>query len=145
MVKPFVREWKDGEKFKAFVERDKPRKRRCSYNIKKIKINTRKDNKNRHDIRVKERVDISPNKSYIVGMKEKIITIKPKGASPKQWSTLLLELNLMRKAWKPYGVDMSMSAPGLKAIINYGTNVSEYIRPSRRPGKRVQSNKGPRA
>jgi len=27
---------------------------------RKIKTNTRKDNKNRHDIRVKERVDIIP-------------------------------------------------------------------------------------
>ena len=51
---------------------------------------------------------------YITRMKEKIITIKPKGISQKQWSILLLELNIMKKAWKPYGVDMQMSAPGLK-------------------------------
>jgi hypothetical protein len=39
-------------------------------------------------------------------MKEKIITIKPKGITQKQWSNLLLELNLIKKAWKPYGVNM---------------------------------------
>ena len=54
-------------------------------------------------------------------MKEKIITIKPKGISQKQWAILLVELNIMRKAWKPYGVDMQLSAPGLKRIVDWGT------------------------
>ncbi len=54
-------------------------------------------------------------------MKEKIITIKPKGISQKQWSNLLLELNLMKRDWKPYGVDMQISAPGLKNILKWGT------------------------
>ena len=54
-------------------------------------------------------------------MKDKIITIKPKGISQKQWAMLLLELNIMKKAWKPYGVDMQLSAPGLKRIVDWGT------------------------
>tara|TARA_R100000700_G_C3055247_1_gene72634 strand:+ start:112 stop:303 length:192 start_codon:yes stop_codon:yes gene_type:complete len=54
-------------------------------------------------------------------MKDKIITIKPKGVTQRQWSILLLELNLMRKAWKRFGVDMKMSAPGLKRIVDWGT------------------------
>ena len=54
-------------------------------------------------------------------MKDKIITIKPKGITQRQWSILLLELNLIRKAWKRYGVDMKMSAPGLKRIVDWGT------------------------
>ena len=54
-------------------------------------------------------------------MKDKIITIKPKGITQKQWSILLLELNLMKKAWRPFGVDMQMSAPGLKRILDWGT------------------------
>ena len=54
-------------------------------------------------------------------MKDKIITIKPKGITKKQWSILLLELNLIRKAWKSYGVDMQLSAPGLKRIVDWGT------------------------
>ena len=58
---------------------------------------------------------------YITHMKDKIITIKPKGISQKQWAMLLLELNIMRKAWKPYGVDIQMSAPGLKRIVDWGT------------------------
>ena len=54
-------------------------------------------------------------------MKDKTITIKPKGITQRQWSILLLELNLIRKAWKRYGVDMKMSAPGLKRIVDWGT------------------------
>ena len=54
-------------------------------------------------------------------MKDKVITIKPKGITQKQWSILLLELNLIKKAWSPYGVDMQMSAPGLKRILDWGT------------------------
>ena len=50
-------------------------------------------------------------------MKEKIITIKVNGASQGQWSNLLLELNLMKRAWKSYGVDISLKAPGIKSII----------------------------
>ena len=51
-------------------------------------------------------------------MKEKIITIKPKGISQKQSASFLLELNLMKKAWKSYGVDVEIKAPGLKNIID---------------------------
>ena len=54
-------------------------------------------------------------------MKGKIITIKTKNITQKQWSILLLELNLMKRAWKRYGVDMQMSAPGLKRILDWGT------------------------
>ena len=53
-------------------------------------------------------------------MKDKNITIKVKGISQKQWGYLLLELNIIKKAWKPYGVDMALSAPGLKKIIEWG-------------------------
>ena len=53
--------------------------------------------------------------------KEKIITLKVNRAAQGQWSSLLLELNLMKQAWKPYGVDINMKASGLKNVLNYGT------------------------
>ena len=56
-------------------------------------------------------------------MKEKIVTIKAKGITTKQWSNLLLELNLVKKAWRPYGVDLQLSAPGLKNTLKCGTKV----------------------
>ena len=54
-------------------------------------------------------------------MKEKVITIKPKGISAKQYSSLLLELNLVKKAWRPYGVDIQINAPGLNNVLKWGT------------------------
>ena len=57
-------------------------------------------------------------------MKEKKVTITAKGISQKQWSTLILELNIMRKAWKPF-VELTLHAPKVSSIINRGTsNVS---------------------
>ena len=55
-------------------------------------------------------------------MKEKTITIKTNEISQRQYSTLLLELNIMKKAWKAYGVDIHLSAPSLKKIIALGTS-----------------------
>ena len=65
-------------------------------------------------------------------MKEKIITIKVDGAAQGQWSSLLLELNLIKRAWKSYGVDINMKAPGLKAILNYGTRINDDTKKNRR-------------
>ena len=106
-------------------------------NTRKIKINQRKGNKNKQDTKAKERVDINPDKSYIVGMKEKTITITVDGTNPGQWSNLLLELNIMKKAWRPFGVNMNLKAPGIKNIIEWGTRNNEYVRP-RQNSKRVQ-------
>ncbi len=65
-------------------------------------------------------------------MKEKIITIKVEGAAQGQWSSLLLELNLMKRAWKSYGVDIDMKAPGLKNVLNHGTKVHDDTKKVRR-------------
>ena len=55
-------------------------------------------------------------------MKEKTITIKTNAISQRQYSTLLLELNIMKRQWKSYGVDIQLSAPSLKKIIALGTS-----------------------
>ena len=52
-------------------------------------------------------------------MKKAIITAK--GASVKQWSDLMLELNLMKKAWRRYGVTIEVKTPGIKKILSWGT------------------------
>ena len=64
--------------------------------------------------------------------KEKIITIKVDGAAQGQWSHLLLELNLMKQAWRSYGVDITLRAPGLKSILNHGTKVNDDTKRNRR-------------
>jgi hypothetical protein len=50
----------------------------------------------------------------------KKITITSKDISQKQWINLLLELNLIKKAWSKYAT-LELNAPGLKKIINHGT------------------------
>ena len=53
----------------------------------------------------------------------KKVTIVGTNISPKQWSNLILELNLIRKQWKPYAT-LELQGPGVKKIVNYGTNAS---------------------
>ena len=50
----------------------------------------------------------------------KKITLNVEGITQKQWAILVLELNLIRKAWKPY-CKLELAAPGLKKIIKFGT------------------------
>ena len=48
------------------------------------------------------------------------VTITSKNITPKQWSVLMLELNLMVQQWKPYA-KLEIQAPGIKKILNLGT------------------------
>ena len=57
--------------------------------------------------------------SYIYSMKEKKVIITSKNITTKQWSTLLLELNLLIRAWKSYAT-LEMKAPNLKKVIGWG-------------------------
>ena len=54
-------------------------------------------------------------------MKEKKVTIIAKKISQKQWSTLILELNILRKAWKPFA-ELTIHAPKVNSIIGRGTS-----------------------
>ena len=51
-------------------------------------------------------------------MKKVIITSKD--ITPKQWSNLLIELNLIRKAWKPYA-KLEIHTSSLNKILRQGT------------------------
>ena len=50
----------------------------------------------------------------------KQVTLKINNISTGQWSTLLLELNLISKAWKKTGVSIELQAPSLKRILEAG-------------------------
>jgi len=52
----------------------------------------------------------------------KKIILTSKDITHKQWSSLVLELNLMKKAWKPYA-KLELQGPGIKKIIAFGTRV----------------------
>ena len=56
------------------------------------------------------------------------ITLKTKGLSPKQYSTLVLELNVMSKSWKKFGVDINIEADGAERIINWGNKSHDDLR-----------------
>ena len=51
----------------------------------------------------------------------KKLTITSKNITQKQWSNLILELNIMKRQWKPYA-DIDIQAPGIKKIIAWGTS-----------------------
>jgi hypothetical protein len=50
----------------------------------------------------------------------KQVTLKVNNINTGQWSTLLLELNLIAKAWKKAGVNIELQAPSLKRILEAG-------------------------
>ena len=49
----------------------------------------------------------------------KKLTITSNNISPKQWSTLLIELNLIKEQWRPYA-KLEIQTPGLRKIIAWG-------------------------
>jgi|TARA_B110001454_G_C12514540_1_gene348312 hypothetical protein len=50
----------------------------------------------------------------------KKLTITSKNISHKQWTNLILELNLIKTSWKPFA-SLEIQAPGIKKIIEFGT------------------------
>ena len=67
-------------------------------------------------------VDNHPLLSYLYYMKEVHITVK--NISPRQWNNLLLELNLVKTAWKRYGPDIKIKAKNFDKIIKLGRRVN---------------------
>ena len=55
----------------------------------------------------------------------KTITLNVEGASQGQWSTFVLELNIMKRMWKSYGVNVDLKTHSLKRIIAQGTSNGE--------------------
>ena len=53
-------------------------------------------------------------------MSTRKVTITSNNISAKQWSNLLLELNLITKAWNPYAT-LKLEARGLNNVIKWGT------------------------
>ena len=73
---------------------------------------------------VKKDVDKYPTITYIYSMKEKNITITSKDITPKQWSNLIIELNLIKKSWKPYA-KLELHTSNLKKSIANGTRTHD--------------------
>ena len=58
----------------------------------------------------------------------KKITLNVEGITPKQWTNFVLELNIMKKAWRPYGVNVKMLGPGIKKIIDWGNKSGDITK-----------------
>ena len=52
------------------------------------------------------------------------LTISSKNITTKQWTNLLIELNLIKEAWRPYA-KIELQAPGLKKIIAFGKKTGD--------------------
>ena len=50
----------------------------------------------------------------------KKITLNVDNITTKQWTNFVLELNIMKKAWRPYGVDVKFVGHGINKIIDWG-------------------------
>ena len=55
------------------------------------------------------------------------ITLNIKGGSRKQYTTLILELNLMAQSWNKFGVDIKL--PGQERIIKWGKKTGKDASP----------------
>ena len=54
-------------------------------------------------------------------MKE--VHIKVSNISQKQWTDLLLELNLVKSSWRRFGPDLRIKAKNFDKIIKWGTKI----------------------
>jgi len=52
----------------------------------------------------------------------KQVTLKVSNCSVAQWSTLLLELNLVAKNWARFGPEIELQAPSIERILDQGTS-----------------------
>jgi hypothetical protein len=52
----------------------------------------------------------------------KQVTLKVSNCSVAQWSTLLLELNLMSKSWTKFGPKIELQARSVERILAHGTS-----------------------
>jgi|TARA_Y100000590_G_scaffold347433_1_gene398008 hypothetical protein len=72
--------------------------------------------------------------------KERNISIKVANITPKQWANLVIELNLMAAAWKPYGPRIRLKTHNFERIIKWGRRRNEDNRSTRRSSKKLESN-----
>ena len=103
---------------------------------KNVEINTKKEWENIVE-KVKKDVDKYPLISYIGYMKDREINIKVANITPKQWTNLVIELNLMAEAWKPYGPKIKLKTRNLERIIKWGRSTSDNSRSNRRSRKKL--------
>ena len=68
----------------------------------------------------------------------KKLTITSENISPKQWSTLLIELNIMKEQWRPYA-KLDIHTSGFNKVIAWGKRRYD-TRENKRTSKSVEQN-----
>jgi len=70
-------------------------------------------------------------------MKDREININVTNITPKQWTNLVIELNLMANAWKPYGPKIKLKTRNFERIIKWGRVTGDTTRPNKRSRKKL--------
>jgi hypothetical protein len=73
-------------------------------------------------------------------MKERSINLKVTNITPKQWTNLVIELNLMADAWKPYGPKIKLKTYNFERIIKWGRSKNDNTGKNRRSSSKMESN-----
>ena len=53
-------------------------------------------------------------------MKNREIKIEVTNMTPKQWCSFIIELNLIKEAWKSFGPQINITTPNFDKIIRWG-------------------------
>ena len=72
--------------------------------------------------------------------KERSINLKVTNLTPKQWTNLVIELNLMADAWRPYGPRIKLKTHNFERIIKWGRITNDNNRKNRKSGSKLESN-----
>tara|TARA_R100001594_G_scaffold7534_1_gene20288 strand:+ start:791 stop:1036 length:246 start_codon:yes stop_codon:yes gene_type:complete len=72
--------------------------------------------------------------------KERTISLTVNNITPKQWTNLVIELNLVADAWKSYGPQIKLKTRNLERIIKWGRSKNENVGKNRRSSQKMESN-----
>ena len=72
--------------------------------------------------------------------KERSINLKVTNVTPKQWTNLVIELNLMADAWKSYGPKIKLKTKNFEKIIKWGRSKNDNTGRNRRSSSKLESN-----
>jgi hypothetical protein len=76
-------------------------------------------------------------------MKDRSINLKVSNITPKQWTNLVIELNLMATAWKQYGPKIKLRTRNFDRIITWGRSKNDNTGKNRRSRYKLESNEEP--
>lgn len=61
----------------------------------------------------------------MANIKERNISLEVTNITPKQWANLVIELNLIATAWRPFGPKIKLKTKNFERLIKWGRRRSE--------------------